>query len=166
MIHSQQTCMACGTAVHTEYKHLCGLSWTTAGLECSTNASDTKHMWHLAAMEHSSLPWRVCWSHPARVRHESLSFARAIAASGSLRKVFVAEQRSSAWVGIQVLWTCVCRGVLKVARTTTCPTERYGSTQQVLQIYDNDSAVWSSEHVSPFRSGQRCPVSWQRNYVR
>ena len=135
-------------------------------LECSANAFDG-HMWHLVAMEHSSLRWRVFQSHPAPAHHERLSFARAAAGSGSLRSVFVAEQRSSAWVSVQSLWTCVWRGgVLKVERTTTCPRERLGSTQKVLQLYDNDSAVCLSHQALPFRSGQRSPVSWQREDVR
>ena len=104
-------------------------------------------MWHLVPVEHYSLRWRVCRSHPARVHHERVSFARAAAGSGRLRSVFVAEQHSSAWVGIQSLWTCVWRSELKVERTTTYPRERLGSTQKVLQLYDNDSAVSSSEHV-------------------
>ena len=38
---SQLTYRACGTAVKTEYEHLCGSSWTIAAWECSANASDT-----------------------------------------------------------------------------------------------------------------------------
>ena len=145
-ILSQQPCVACGTAAHTEYEHLCSPSWTTAGLECSAHASDTDTCGILSR-------WSIllcgggCAGRIQRVHHERVSFARAAAGSGRLRSVFVAEHRSSAWVGIQSLWTCVWRGELKVERTTTYPRERLGSTQKVLQLYDNDSAVCLSEHV-------------------
>ena len=142
----QQPCVACGTAARTEYEHLCSPSWTTAGLECSANASDTDTCGILSR-------WSIilcvggCAGCIQRVHHERVSFARAAAGSGRLRSVFVAEQHSSAWVCIRSLWTCVWRGELKVERTTTYPRERLGSTQKVLQLYDNDSAVCLSEHV-------------------